>query len=153
MYDKTVTVFNFYESTTAAMWYPHVLSGVDLNTDRGSIIKKYGPDSTDSAQLHITYTKKDEQKIITDADGKELSWVPPKEWKRQVNDVLVETITFSAADGDFFIDGAWDGGPVSDEDYRGGFYAYMNNRHDFCYKITSVGGPYTVIPHFEILGA
>lgn len=48
--------------------------------------------------------------------------------------------------------GEWDGGTVNDEDYRDGFYHYMNAAKDFVFKITSVGGPYTVIPHFEILG-
>ena len=50
MYDKTVTVFDYYESPISgeAVWYPHVLHGVDLNTDRGAIMKKYGADSTDT---------------------------------------------------------------------------------------------------------
>lgn len=150
MNDKTVTVFNFYESSTASVWYPHVISGVSLYTDRGAILKKYGPDSADNAEMHIPYTEKDGQKIIVDAAGKELPWLPPKEWKRQVNDSLDDTITFSA--DDFFIEGVWDGGTVDDGDYREGFYQYMNNRYDFCFAITSAGGPYTVIPHFEILG-
>lgn len=44
MYDKTVTVFNYYESATTgdAYWYPHVLSGVDLVTDKGAILKSTG---------------------------------------------------------------------------------------------------------------
>ena len=55
MYNATVTVFNYYESSTTGvgLWYPHVLSGVDLNTDKGAILKKYGSDSTDNAELHI----------------------------------------------------------------------------------------------------
>lgn len=42
MYNATVTVFNYYESSTTGIgiWYPHVLSGVDLNTDKGAILKK-----------------------------------------------------------------------------------------------------------------
>ena len=28
----------------------------------------------------------------------------------------------------------------------------MNENEDNVFKITSVGGPYTLIPHFEILG-
>lgn len=27
MHSDTITIFNFYESSTAAIWYPHVLSG------------------------------------------------------------------------------------------------------------------------------
>lgn len=56
MYSKTVTVFNYYESKTTgdAYWYPHVLSGVDLITDKGAILKKYGPDS--NRQRTVTRT-------------------------------------------------------------------------------------------------
>lgn len=152
MQDKVITVFNMYENKTAdtAVWYPHTISGVSLYTDRGAIIKKYGNDSADNAELHIPYTDSDSSKIITDADGNSLPWLPPKEWKAQTIDALAESITFDPAQ-DFFIEGTWDGGVVSEDDYKQGFYAYINNKRDFCYKITSVGGPYTLIPHFEIL--
>jgi len=148
--DKIVTIFNFYESTTSAVWYPHIISGVSLYTDRGAIVKKYGSDSKDSAELHIAYTDSDGSKFITDTDGNSLPWLPPKEWKAQTNDLLENSITFNA-ETDFFVEGTWDGGMVNEDDYKQGFYAYINNKRDFCYKITSVGGPYTLIPHFEIL--
>lgn len=156
MYSDTVTIFNFYESNTAAIWYPHVLSGVHLETDRGRIMKLYGPDSTDNAQLHIPFVDKDRKRVVVDASGKELPWLPPKEWRKQVNDLLDDSITFNPAT-DFFMAGAWDGeGPVDDSDYTDrryeGFYAFMNAEKDFVYLISSVGGPYKVIPHFEILG-
>lgn len=189
MYSKTVTIFNYYESATTgdAYWYPHVLSNVDLNTDRGAIIKKYGSDTADNAILHIRYTLSDDNKIISekerfsengrmayfsewkdtngdnilDTEGNtillvcardnRMIWLPPKAWKNQTNDMLEETITFSAED-DFFWEGEWNKGVVNDDDYRGGFYQYMNENKDNVFKITSVGGPYTLIPHFEILG-
>lgn len=156
MHSDTVTIFNFYESNTAAIWYPHVLSGVHLETDRGRIMKLYGPDSTDNAQLHIPFVDKDRKRVVVDASGKELPWLPPKEWRKQVNDLLDDSITFNPTT-DFFIAGAWDGeGPVDDADYTDrryeGFYAFMNAEKDFVYLISSVGGPYKVIPHFEILG-
>ena len=156
MNDAIVTIFNFYESSTAAIWYPHVLSGVHLETDRGQIMKLYGPDSTDNAQLHIPFWVKNGRKIIVDTVGKELPWLPPKEWNRQVNDLLPDSITFNPST-DFFMVGAWDGdSPVNDADYTDrryeGFYAFMNTEKDFVYLISSVGGPYAIIPHFEILG-
>jgi hypothetical protein len=153
MYSKIVTIFNYYESSTtgAATWYPHTLTNVDLNTDRGAIIKKYGADSSDNAQLHIRFSDSNGQKVITDKNGVKLPWMPPKEWKQQTNDLLDQTITFSP-DTDFFWEGEWAGGEVNDDDYRGGFYQYMNKSKDHVFKITSVGGPYTVIQHFEILG-
>lgn len=152
MYEKTLTIFNYYESPTTgdAYWYPHVLSGVDLITDKGAILKKYGPDATDNAQLHIRYTVQNGDVTIADKNGKILPYVPPKEWKRQINNALEDTITFS--DESFFWEGEWTGGTVTESDYRNGFYQYMNENKDNVFKITSVGGPYTLIPHFEILG-
>lgn len=102
MYEKTVTIFDYYESATTgdAYWYPHVLSGVDLITDKGAILKKYGPDATDNAQLHVRYAVQNGDITITDKDGKILPWVPSKEWKRQINNALEDTITFS--DESFF---------------------------------------------------
>lgn len=149
MYTNTVTIFNNYESSTASIWYPHVIHNVDLITDKGAMLKKYGPNSTDAAELHIVYADKDGKKVITDAAGNPLPWLPPKEWRNQVNDLLSGSITFGP--DDFFMAGEWDEAPVNDDEYRG-FYNYMNSRFDFVFKISSVGGPYSVIPHFEILG-
>ena len=152
MYDKTVTVFNFYSSKTAGLsyWYPHILSCVDLITDHGAMLKKYGPDSTDNAALHIAYTPDGDKVMVQRSDGAAVPWLPPKAWAAQVNDDLPDSITFGPED--FFWQGEWTGGVVVDDDYRKGFYQYMNSSRDNVYKITSVGGPYTVIPHFEILG-
>ena len=152
MYDKTVTVFNFYSSKTAGLsyWYPHILSCVDLITDHGAMLKKYGPDSTDNAALHIAYTPDGDKVTVQRSDGAAVPWLPPKAWAAQVNDDLPGSITFGPED--FFWLGEWTGGMVVDDDYRNGFYQYMNSNRDNVYKITSVGGPYTVIPHFEILG-
>lgn len=152
MYEKTVTIFDYYESATTgdAYWYPHVLSDVDLITDHGAILKKYGPDSTDNAALHIAYTQDGDKVMIQQSDGSAVPWMAPKSWAAQVNDDLPDSITFGPED--FFWQGEWTGGVVVDDDYRNGFYQYMNSSRDNVYKITSVGGPYTVIPHFEILG-
>lgn len=152
MYGNTVTIFNYYESATTeeAYWYPHVLSGVDLNTDRGAILKKYGQESTDNAELHIRVNFLNEKEHVSDKNHVMIPWLSPKAWKNQTNDLLAETITFSPEC--FFWQGEWAGGVVADSDYRNGFYQYMNSNKDNVFKITSVGGPYTVIPHFEILG-
>lgn len=43
MYDKTVTVFNKYtDKNDAIYWYPHVLSGVTLITDKAANVAKTG---------------------------------------------------------------------------------------------------------------
>ena len=152
MYDRTVTVFNFYESETTgkAYWYPHMLKNVDLNLDRGEIIKKYGPDSTDNAELHISYEADDETICITDSKGKKLLWMSPKAWKSQTNDRLEKSITFGP--NDFFTWGEWPEDIIEEDSYTDGFYHYLNSKKDYVFKITTVNGPYVVIPHFEITG-
>lgn len=151
MYDKTVTVFNKYEDQTGEIyWYPHVLSGVDLIADKAANVVKTGLDSADTAKLHVKYRIADDEKMI----GK-LRWIPPKEWEKQPNDDLPESITFDS--GDFFIEGEYSTDPVRDSDYayriNGGFYDYIKKRYDYAFLVTTVGGPYTLIPHFEIGGA
>lgn len=166
MYEATVTVFNNYESRTTgqSLWYPHALTGVDLITDKGQMLRRYGPDSTDAAELHVAYADVDGKSVIIhgwtgepmlNTMGEPLPWIPPKEWAKQVNDLLDDTITFKP--DDFFWWGEWDGGVVNDKDYAAmryaGFYDYMNRNHDYVFRVTTVGGPYTVIKHFEIRGA
>lgn len=65
--------------------------------------------------------------------------------------VKIGTSQFHSND-DFFIAGEWEAGAVNDADYPDGFYQYLNAERDYCFKISSVGGPYSLIPHFEILG-
>ncbi len=166
MYQATVTVFNFYKSPSAALWFPHVLHGVDIVTDKGQMLRQYGPDSTDSADLHISYKEMDGQKIIVNALtgepelntlGEPLPWLSAIKWGKQVNDMLDDTITFKP--DDFFWWGEWTQGAVNDDDYTAmryaGFYDYMSRNYDYVFRITSVGGPYPPdgIPHFEIRGA
>lgn len=148
IYTDTVTIFNYYESPTdgIATWYPHVIAGVDLNTDRGAIMKKYGADVSDTAQLHIRCTLDGEKRLVGN-----VPYLAPKEWLAQTNDSLAESIAFNP-ETDFFWAGEWTDGAVNDANYREGFYQYMNKRKEHVYKITSVGGPYSLIPHFEILG-
>ncbi len=150
MYDKTITIFNYFESKDGAVWYPRIIPDVDLSTDIGAILKKYGPGSTDRAELHIAYAERSGQKVIVDNDGAELSWMPPKEWSKQIESELLNSITFGP--DDFFMEGVWEGSPINEDDYPDGFYNFVNNQYDFVYKVSSVGGPYTLIPHFEILG-
>lgn len=148
MYTDVVTLF----CKRGKVWYPTVLAGVELNMDRGSIIKQYGADSSDNAKLHVKYVVVDDKKMVS---GKQ--WLPPKEWEKQVEEQLSTTLTFaSGKDFDFFWAGEWpENTPIHDDDIqygRNGFYNHMNTNYDHVFAITTVGGPYTVIPHFEILG-
>lgn len=150
MYDKTVTVFNKYtDQNDNIYWYPHVLSGVDLIVDKAANVAKTGLDSADTANLHVKYHIVDGTVMVADKP-----YLPPKEWEKQPNDDLSESITF--ASGDFFMQGEYAETPILDSDYAnrvdGGFYDYINKRHDYVFLITTVGGPYTLIPHFEIGG-
>ena len=81
-------------------------------------------------------------------------YLPPKEWDRQTNDKLAESITFtSGTDFDFLILGTYPiTEPIADDDYLDGFYNQVNSEYDYVFAITSVA-KYSVIPHFEIMGA
>lgn len=149
MYNDTITLFNRREGATGDTWYPSVLHNVQVNIDRASILAKYGAQSQDSAVLNVRYTLDGEAKRI----GRK-RWLPPKEW--QVLDEPEQALTFNPGTRfDFFWLGDWGSEePVQDADYPADldFYTYMNRTHDFVFAVSSVSGPYSVIPHFEILG-
>lgn len=148
MFDKTITLFNHYKSRLGDMWYPTVIDGVNLLIDKAAIVAKYGAESKDNALLNIHYQTVDGQIMV---DGK--PYLPPKEWERQTNDKLPETITFASGTGfDFFMLGEYpEIKPILDEEYRNGFFEEVKKEYDFVFAITSVG-MYSVIPHFEITG-
>lgn len=150
MFSDTVTVFNRYKSRLGDMWYPTVIHGVNLLIDKAAIVAKYGAESKDNAVLNIHYQTLDGHIMV---GGK--PYLSPKEWDRQTNDKLAESITFtSGTDFDFFMLGEYPTtNPISDEDYLDGFYNQVNSEYDYVFAISSVGGPYTTIPTFQIMGA
>ena len=149
MYSETITLFNRYHSRLGDIWYPHVLKNVDLNTDKASILAKYGAESKDSASLHVKYNLVDEKINIQG-----FPYLPPKTWAVQTSDKIAESITFNDDSNkfDFFILGEYESTePIEDDNYIEGFYNQMQKEKDFCYVITSVSSPYNVIKHFEIM--
>lgn len=148
MYSETVTIFNKLKTAQGTTWYPTVLHNVDLITDKGANIKKTGLESADTANLHIRYTFVDG--AITVA-GK--AYKRPKEWATQSETGFTASLTFTAS-VDFFIRGEYPETPVNDANpaYKNGFYDYINKTRDDVYLINTVGGPYKLIPHFEIGG-
>lgn len=149
MFADIITVFNSYEDSLKNLtWYPTVIHGVNLLIDKAAIVAKYGAESKDNALLNIHYQTIDGQIMV---DGK--NYFPPKEWERQTNDKLADSITFaSGTDFDFFMLGEYPiKDPIKDEDYKNGFFEEIKKEYDFVFAITSVG-IYSVIPHFEITG-
>ena len=149
MYSDAITVFNSYEdSFKNVTWYPSVIRGVNLLIDKSAIVAKYGAESKDNAILNIHYKTVKGQIMV---DGK--PYLPPKEWERQTNDKLADSITFaSGTDFDFFMLGEYPmQGPINDDEYRNGFFEEVKKEYDYVFAITSVA-KYTVIPHFEITG-
>ena len=149
MFSDVITVFNHYKSRLGDMWYPTVVRNANLLIDKAAIVAKYGAESKDNAILNIHYQTVDGQILI---DGK--PYLTPKEWERQTNDKLAESITFtSGTDFDFFMLGEYPTTePIADDDYIDGFYNHVNDEYDYVFAITSVA-KYTTIPHFEIMGA
>lgn len=149
MYNDTITLFNRKEGDEGDTWYPTVFRNVHLNMDRAAILAKYGPQASDSSVLNIRYTQDGKSKMVAHKP-----WLPPKEWEKLADNS--EAVTFTPGDRfDFFWVGDWGNEhPVRDADYFAytDFYTYMNSKYDFVFAITSVGGPYSMVPHFEILG-
>lgn len=146
MYSDTITLFNRYHSRSGDIWYPHVLHNVNLIVDKASIIAKYGTETTDRANLHVKYTKSDNDILI---EG--IKYLPSKEWYQLLNEELADYITFNSQGNlfDFFIIGEYPEVPINDEYYMDGFFEEMEKRTE-CYTISSVSSPYKVIQHFEI---
>lgn len=150
MYKDTVTLFNRYTTKDRKIiWYPTVLHGVNLNVNKASIVAKYGSNSKDNAVLNVKYHSGDNTVMVEDK-----RYQLPKEWSKQSEDALAESLTFATdtQEFDFFYEGEWEGEElIMDEEYTSGFYSYMNNNYDNVFAITSVS-KYNVIPHFEVVG-
>lgn len=142
MYNDTITLFNKVSTPTGDIWYGTVLKGVDLITDRASIIAKYGESGQDSAKLHVKYQYDAGEMVV---GGK--SYIAEKYWQKV--GYHSDYITFQPTK-DFFVKGAWELPIVNDNDYPKGFFDYMK-RNEEAFLISSVGGPYDLIQHFEIM--
>ena len=152
MYQDTITLFCQYKDQRKNItWYPYVLRSVNLSMDKADIIAKYGAESKDNAILNVRYRIVDGNITIGDK-----IWLPPKEWGRQEDSLLAGSLTFTDGQSfDFFWLGEWQGADTISDDSYGvdGFYNYMNRQHDYVFAVTAAGGPYSVIPHFEITGS
>jgi hypothetical protein len=148
MYTDTVTIFNKLKTAQGTTWYPTVLHNVDLITDKGANVTKTGLESADTAKLHVRYALTDGNITIAGKPYKK-----PKEWAAQPETEFAASLTFTGG-VDFFIRGEYAETPVNDASpsYKNGFYDYINKTRDDVYLISTVGGPYKLIPHFEIGG-
>lgn len=147
MYSDTITMFNRYvDGSGNTIWHPHIITDVNLQNDKAAIVAKYGAESKDNAILNVKYNSVNGIVRICDK-----TYLPPKEWKRQTEEVLAESITFNAGtDFDFFMLGDYGSEePILDEKCR--FYSDMQKEYDFVFAITSVS-MFKTIPHFEIAG-
>ena len=134
IYQHTVTLFCQHNGT----WTGHVLTGVDLITDRAAIIARYGADCQDQAKLHIKYAQGDKINGLT--------YVRPEDYTG-----AEQTLTFATGNEfSFFYDGEADILSADEADYLDGFFDYMNRRGS-TYIVTSAA-QYYVIPHWEIAG-
>ena len=145
IYKQTVTVFNRVIDGEKTYWYATVIPNVHLIIDRSIIISTYGEQSADNAKLHIQYSLSGEDAIVV---GK--TYMTPKVFRSSGDPSA--NITFAFGDEfDFIKSGAFEGsGPFDDDDYKGGFFNYMNKTYDEVFAITNVS-KFNLIPHFEIV--
>lgn len=127
------------------LWYPTVLQGVDLNTDRAAVVARYGAQSADRAILHVRYDWYNGPVV----GGK--CYLPPIIW--QAEEDPAKAITFqTGANCDIFIEGAWsDNVPVDDDAYSGGFLQHLLDTRDGVWTVSSAS-MFSLIPHFEVTG-
>jgi hypothetical protein len=149
IYKQTVTLFNRKDVDGVTFWYVSVLAGVHLKIDRAIMISTYGEQASDNAMLHIQYTPNGRDAVVKLADGSSRIYLPPKAF-RSFGDPM-ENITFAFGDNfDFIIAGEHDlFGPINDEEYKSGFFNYMNKTYDNVFAITNCS-KFNLIPHFEI---
>ena len=147
MFNDTVTIFNRRKDPAGDMWYPTVLRGVELQTDRAAIVAKYGAQSADRALLFIHFREDENGQKIA---GKK-AYLPPKAW--QAREDPSGTFTFTPGEAfDFFLDGAWlNEEPVADNAHAKGLYNYLNQTRDGVYAVNQVS-VFKVIPHVEVTG-
>lgn len=144
MYRDTVTLFNRKRGRDGDIWYATVLEGVNLNADRGAIVKAYGESSQDNAVLNIA--------LAPDGTIQGLPYLEPKAWARLDNPQAALTVK-AGADADFFWAGEWTGNKIISDDGYGivGFRDYMEKNYDNVFEVTGVSR-FSVIPHLEVTG-
>lgn len=137
-YNKTVTVYN--KTTDELMgnetWYATVLKNVRLLVTKGANISKSGMDSADAASLYV------KPELLPEGSK---SYLKPKEW--QNSEEKEKYFTFTGGE-DFFVEGD----TSTEEILEDGFFSYMKEKYDNCFKVTNVD-KYDLIPHLEVGGA
>lgn len=138
-YNKTVTVYN--KTTDCLMgtetWYPTVLENVRLLVTKGANVSRSGMGSADAASLYIKH------ELLHDGCK---GYLPAKEWQRMPDKCKEFFFTFTGGE-DFFVEGN-----TSLEEPTEGFFEYMKDKYDNCFKVTNVDR-YELIPHLEVGGA
>lgn len=138
-YNKTVTVYNKYESTDDVMggetWLPTVFENVRLQVTKGANVATSGLSDADSASLHIKRV------------GLPKPYLQPLAWQALSNEDKPNNFTLTGGT-DFFVEGDTSAVPITEDD----FFSYMKSHYDNCFKMTNID-TYDLISHFEIGGA
>lgn len=143
MYDRNITLFvACTDSSREKWWFPYHLEGVDLNSDKAYVYKRYGNDAIDNAVMHVRLK-----------DGKigNFQYVTPKEYTASSEKQQIITIK-GGKDADVIVLGSLPGftESVKDSDYTKGFFQYLIDNYDHVYTVNSVSTPYSLIPHIEV---
>ena len=148
MYNKTITVFVH----NGDYWLPRIIKGTEIVTSRGYLGRSYGYDLNASAEIHINYNFVDGKRMIS---GKEL--VEPIAFESASTAEKASLLTLRGGkDFDF----VWYGdylqidstlASISDLTFPEGFFEHWRNTHDNTWTIVNVSGPYTLLPHVELV--
>lgn len=132
MFDGVITIFNYDKK--ADKFYATVLDNVEIQELSAAGLIKTGSADADTVNIHIPYSEKYRKPLV---------------W--QTSDDKTGFFTFNAKNKkDFIYCGKWeDSKVISDDDYKGDFYAYMSGNFDNVYMISTVAA-YNTIPHWEV---
>lgn len=143
MYQNTITVFNYHEATK--LWYPSIISGVDLIASKTNNATTKGLNNGDTVDIIIHCTP--DKKIKTSKGVK--SYLNVNAYAKC--STPADCMTFRP-EKDFIYDEVWpEILPINGDDYDSGLYNELNEKHDGIYMISSAAY-YGLLPHFEIGG-
>lgn len=134
---NTVTLYNRHTDklTGREMWFPTLLSNVNLEMTKGAYINKSGTQDADSVKLFVN------------ADNMPKPYVESVKWKNLDDEIKSEYMTFTGSE-DFFVEGDTLDVKIIDE----GFFEWMRKHYDNVFKVTNIDRYRDILPHFEVGG-
>lgn len=144
MFDTTITLFNYHESTDT--WFKTVIENVNCIINEAASPTTRGLNDVNTADIKIQTAP---DKSIVDKGGSQKTYVGPKMFAE--DNAPGDKFTFTP-EKDFVMVGDFGSLPTrKDDDYATGLYDELNGKYDNVY-IVQKSVYFGLIPHFEVGG-